>query len=139
MKLEQSDQSCIRRHEPACVEVEGSKVILEVHVEPFTTRPPRFSNGGGHDPSADSLAPRVGRHNRVEKERVSSAVPSDVHEANQLTVAPSADPAETVAMNPPVPVLVAFPMAKRFSMQRVDLGVVESSTPLVRDRHNEGV
>jgi hypothetical protein len=86
-----------RWSEAASVEVEGLKVRFEVDVEPLATRglgvPGRDLDQASPDTSVLEHAVRF----RVEQEGVVSAVPGDVHEADDCPISRSGrDPTETV-------------------------------------------
>jgi len=86
-----------RWSEPASVEVEGLQAWFEVNVKPFAARGLGVPGCDLQQASTDGFVLKLGVRLRVEKEGVVSAVPGDVHEADDCPVARSGgDPAETV-------------------------------------------
>lgn len=132
----QGDQSGCRLLEAAGIEVERTKVFLEVNVEPLALRGTSFVSSSCDQRASNTAALAMLGDYRVQDEGVNSAVPDHVDEADQRAVFPSADPAEAVALESFSPVSLSDRVAEAVSMQRVEGGVVEVAPPLVLDRHS---
>lgn len=115
------------------------RVILEVDVQPFALGRTGLSGGFGDKPGSDPGTAVAPCDHGVQNERVDTAVPRDVHEADEITVMACTDPAEAVAVHPGQPFDIRDPMVESRCMQRIDGCVVEVATPLVRDRHGASV
>jgi hypothetical protein len=118
--------------EPTSVEVERLELWVEVDVEPLATGglrlPGRELDKARPDAFALEGAVRLG----VEQERVVSAVPRDVHEADDRPVGrPGRDPAETVRAYL-IPPAVYRPSAVRVH-QADYLAIRQWATPAIRD------
>src|SRR5262245_51049551 len=64
-----------------------------------------------------------------------ATVPGDVDESNKGAFTSGANPAEAVAMNLGVPVIVEDPVAERLGMEGVHFGVNEAPAPVIFDHH----
>src|SRR5689334_6392364 len=100
----QGDEASICRGEAAGIDVEGSKVILEVHMEPRAVGRTCLVGGSIDQSRSDSLAAESRSHERIEQEGVSGAVPGHVDEPDEFALLTGTDPAETVPVDlrPPV-------------------------------------
>lgn len=94
----ESDQAGVRGPEAARAEVEGSEVIVEVNMEPFTTGIAGGGSGDSNQAGSDALMTCSGRHHRVLYPGVDETVPRHVHEADKSVVKAIAgnDPAEAM-------------------------------------------
>jgi hypothetical protein len=92
---------------------------------------------GGHadQVGADALPLTSRRDERVEDEGMAPSIPGNVDETDQLVALARADPPEAVALDLRQPVVVEHGVTEPFSVKGVDLGVVEHSSPLERNRH----
>ena len=88
-----------RRPEAARIQIETRKLVVEVDVEPLTSRGPRLSCCDSHKSCAYSLPRHSGADDRVDDERVDPTVPRHIDEADQLAVISGDHPAETVRLH----------------------------------------
>ena len=94
------DQPGLRRTKAAGVEIERTKVGLEVDVEPLVARGAGVLRCEANDPRSDALALPSAVRLRVDEKGMVSAVRDDVGEADQALVrVAGGDPAETVRAN----------------------------------------
>lgn len=113
-------------------------MVSEVGVEPLASRVSSSATRHGKESGADSLPAGFCRDHRVLDPRVHQAIPDDIHEANEPVAVPRRDPAEAVFANEFLPApfrLVEDSSLEGFSMELVDLSVVEVAPPFARDRH----
>ncbi len=121
----------VRRLEPAGVEVEPPKVILEVDMKPLAPSSPRFGYYYGDEPPPDpsSCCPRA--NHGVYNEGMYSTVPSDIDKPDQSGGGGvSTHPTETMHPNSALPVLIKKLMVERFRVQGVHRRIVELTSPL---------
>jgi hypothetical protein len=110
--------------------VEGGVCGLVVDVDPVAACAECFVGYRADQVTADAEALEPGVHHRVEDERVGSAVPDGVREADQPVSAEGADPGQAVALEPGRPralggVRPPSLLRERAVMQRGELGVVD--------------
>jgi len=129
------DQASRGGDETAGLDVEGAELFIEIGVQPFTAGGTTLLYGKGDHPRPDTSAAGMTRHERVEDEGVDATIPCDVHETDELAAVSRADPAKAVPPDLSLPVVREDAMAETLGMQRVDLGVLEVSAPVIRNVH----
>ncbi|OKJ07667.1 hypothetical protein AMK20_24215 [Streptomyces sp. TSRI0261] len=95
-------------------------MLFKVDMQPLTPRSTAslsscLDQRGSHPVRTIALS-----HDRVQDERMDTAVPDDVDEADQTIILPGADPAETVTLKPCTPVRLPDRMIEPFGMQLVE-------------------
>lgn len=125
------DEPCTRCIEAAAIEVEPAQVIFEVDVKPLASDSAGFSCRNGYEGGSDPLALYLESHHGVEDEGMRRAIPGDVHETDEGTSIPAADPAEAVLVHQLPPVIIRGSVREGLRVQPVDLGIVESAAPRV--------
>src|SRR6266508_3950815 len=133
--LLQGDEAGVCGFEPAGVEVEGPKMIGEVHVKPFAPGATGFSGSDSDEFGPDPVPPESRDDKGIEHEGMDSAVPRHIDEADEFFALSGADPSKTVAVHLRPPVVRQERMAKALRVQRVEFRVVEGAAPLVCNRH----
>jgi len=133
--LLQGDEAGVCGFEPAGVEVEGPKMIGEVHVKPFAPGATGFSGSDSDEFGPDPVPPESRDDKGIEHEGMDSAVPRHIDEADEFVALSGADPSKTVAVHLRPPVVRQERMAKALRVQRVEFRVVEGAAPLVCNRH----
>jgi hypothetical protein len=129
----QMNQPGICRAEAARVEVEASKVGLEVDVQPLTARRPRLTYGERDHRSADSAALPRTPSLCVEQEGVVPTVPRHVHESDQCTrFFAGSDPAKAVATDHAPPAPDCTPAMRQHEVDHLLVG--DRVTPTAYDR-----
>lgn len=135
----QAEQPRVRRHEPARVEVEAPKVVIEVNVKPLTTGSHRLAGSRCDQSGADPTMSAAGGDQGVEDEGVGSAVPCDVGEADEFIVYTSTDPAKAVLLELADPVEFDRFVGEALGVQRLQLLATHQCPPLVDHSHAERV
>jgi hypothetical protein len=95
-------------------------VLFEVDMHPLTpcstaSLSSRLDQRGSHPVRTIALS-----YDRVQDERMDTAVPGDVNEADQTITLPGADPAEAVTLKPFTPVRLPDRMIEPFGMQLIE-------------------
>jgi len=127
------NQAGIGRAEAARVEVEGSKVGLEVDMQPLTAGGPRLTYRERDHCSADSAALPCAPSLCVEQERVVPTVPRHVHESDQCTsFFAGGDPAKAVGTDCAPPAIDCTPAMRQHEVDHLLVG--DRVAPTAYDR-----
>lgn len=129
------DQSGFSRREAGTVEVQGSKLLSEIDVQPFTPSIASFSGADCEHVGCYAEALTIARHHCVQNEGTERAIPGDVDKPDQLFVSSRADPPEAVSVHSSPPIIVEDTVMKCLAMQPVYGLVAEFAAPEVRDIH----
>jgi hypothetical protein len=109
-------------------------------VHPVAARPERLVGHRPHQAPSDPETLEVRVHRGIQDERVGSAVPDGVHEADQTAGAERADPSQAVPLEPLRPraddgVFIWAVRAERQVVQRRQRGVVNREPDLQHGCH----
>ncbi len=116
VQFSEVDKTAVRACETSSVEVERSKVIVEVHMQPLAPCQLRSVTGYLDETNTYSTVPRLGGDHLVLNPRMHKTVPNDVDEADETISISGSDPSEAVLGDERLPIIIQHAVIERISM-----------------------
>ncbi len=113
VQFSEVDKTAVRAGETSSVEVERTKVVVEIHMQPLAACRLRSVSGYLDETNTYSTVPRLGGDHLVLNPRMHKTVPNDVDEPDRTISISGSDPSEAVFGDERLPIIYQLAVSDR--------------------------